>query len=108
MVGSFYVKVYGNRVFLQMHSKIVPKAEYDLYFNREINLFVFCKLSLSLLFLRSKELSFCIGKNRSFRDSPRLFLLSSNAIATDGLSKQRAGKIKKMQMTHQHGIQLCQ
>lgn len=60
----------------------------DLYFNQEINLFVFCKLSLSLLFLRSKELSFCIGKNRSFRDSPRLFLLSSNAIATDRLSKQ--------------------
>lgn len=82
-MGSFYVMSFGNRVFLQVHSDIVPTADYELYFSQEINLF------------SASSVPPVLEVKRSFRNFPELFLLRPNAVSSGRLSKQRPGKIKK-------------
>lgn len=73
--------------------------QYELYLSQEIKPGVF--------FLQAKFVLPALVVKRSFRNSSKLLLLRSNTIPTERLSKQRAGKIEKMQMTHQHWTQLC-
>jgi len=97
MIGSFYIIFFGNRVFLQMHSKIVLRAGYVLQSRNQ-----------TVCFLQAEFVPPVLDVKRSFRNSPKLFLVRSNAISTHRLSKQRDGKTTKMQMARQHGLQFCQ